>query len=263
VEKALEYEAARQIKLLKNGQAVVQETLLFDGANGTTQPMRGKEESSDYRYFPDPDLPPLQISESWIKEIRSKLPKLPEQRYHELIEVYGLSGYDAGVLTAEREFADYFEGVFNACSNAKAASNWITTELFGLLRKNGLEILHSPISARNLGELIRLIDQETISGKMAKSVFEEMFAGGEPPAAIVERKGLRQITGEEEVLAIVRQVLAQSQPQLKDCLEGNEKVLGYFVGQVMKLSGGSANPKTVNQLLRKEIERIKSERNIS
>ena len=260
VEKALEYEAARQIKLLKSGRPVIQETLLFDSQNGVTHPMRDKEESSDYRYFPDPDLPPLLIAESWIQEVRSKMPKLPEQRLHELMTIYGLSAYDAGVLTAEREFVDYFEEVFNHCSNAKAACNWITTEIFARLRRQSLDLTNPPVPATALGALIELIDRDVISGKMAKTVFEEMQATGADPEAIVAQRGLKQLTSKDELSALARQVLKQHPRQLDEYIGGNERLLGFLVGQVIKASGGNANPKIANQLLRSEIELIRQKR---
>ena len=259
VEKALEYEIARQLKILRSGQPIVQETRLFDSDSGTTQPMRGKEESADYRYFPDPDLPPLVIEESWIREVKGTMPKLPEDRYCELVEVCGLNPYDANVLTAEREIVDYFEEVFRVSGNAKAASNWITTELFGHLNQKNLSIDASPVSAERLGEMIRLIENDEISGKMAKNVFEEMFQKGVSARDVIAKQGLRQITDESEILALVQEVFKQNRPQLLQYLEGNDKVLSYFVGQVMKLTAGSASPKTVNKVIRNEAERIKRE----
>jgi len=257
VEKALEYEAARQIKLLRSGREVVQETLLFDSQTGVTHPMREKEESSDYRYFPDPDLPPLIISESWIEDLRARMPKLPEQRLTELMQTFGLNAYDAGVLTAEREYVDYFEEVFNYCSNAKAACNWITTEVFSWLHKHNLDLSRFPIPAVHLGSLISMVDREIISGKMAKSVFEEMFLSGADPETIVSRRGLKQITREDEVRTVIKQVLDHHPRQVQELLAGNQKLFGFLVGQVMRASGGNASPKLVNQLLRQEIELIK------
>jgi aspartyl-tRNA(Asn)/glutamyl-tRNA(Gln) amidotransferase subunit B len=258
VERALEYEIARQLSILKAGQQVIQQTLLFDSANGTTRPLRSKEESSDYRYFPDPDLPPVVVEESWVREVRSKLPKLPAQWTNDLVAEYGLSLYDATVLTGERASAEYFYAVVEACRNAKAACNWVTSELFGLLNKDGLSIEQSPISAASLGQLIKLIDDETISGKMAKSVFEEMFATGKDPLTIVSEKGLKQISNDEDILKVVRAEFDANPTQLAGFLGGNERLLGFFVGQVMKSTGGSANPKKVNELIRQEAERRKS-----
>ncbi|MCO6431077.1 MAG: Asp-tRNA(Asn)/Glu-tRNA(Gln) amidotransferase subunit GatB [Deltaproteobacteria bacterium] len=256
VEKALEYETARQLSLLKAGKQIRQETLLFDSASGSTRPMRGKEESSDYRYFPDPDLPPVVVEERWIREIRSQMPKLPEQISKELVEIYGLTPYDAGVLTSERDNVDFYLAVYDVCQNAKAACNWVTSELFGALNQQGLDISTSPVNAANLGALIKLIDSEIISGKMAKSVFEEMFKTSASPQEIVEKQGLKQITSEDEILSIIRQVFDANPSQLKSLLEGNDRLHGFFVGQVMKSTGGSANPKKVNELISREAQRL-------
>ena len=257
VERALEYEIARQMAVLKAGKEVVQETLLFDSASETTRPMRSKEESADYRYMPDPDLPPLVIEERWVSEIRQRMPKLPEERLRELAEGFGLSAYDAAVLTAERPFVDYFEHVFNVCRNAKAACNWVTSELFGALNKAGLDIAKSPVKPQDLGALIKLIDTETISGKMAKGVFEEMFATGKPPEQIVNERGLRQITDDNAITKIVQAVFENNPSQVKEYLGGNERLFGYFVGQVMKAASGSANPKKVNEVLRQELLKLR------
>lgn len=257
VERALEYEIARQMSLLKSGKTIIQETLLFDSATGVTKPMRSKEESADYRYFPDPDLPPLVIEESWIREVTSRMPKLPEERVKELVEGYGLTMYDAQVLTAERSFADFFEEVFQVCQNAKLACAWVTSELFGMLNKAGLELKKSPISAKNLGELLKLIDSETISGKMGKSVFEEMFASSRPAQEIVAEKGLKQITDDDEIRRIVEDVFSKNASQLQGYLAGNERLHMFFVGQVMKATSGSANPKKVNEVIAAELKKRK------
>lgn len=257
VERALEYEIARQMSILKSGKSVVQETLLFDSGTGVTKPMRSKEESADYRYFPDPDLPPLVIEESWIREVTSRMPKLPEERVKELVEGYGLTRYDAEVLTAERSFIDFFEEVFNVCQNAKLACAWVTSELFGMLNKSALDLKNSPISARNLGELLKLIDAETISGKMGKAVFEEMFASGRAPQEIVAEKGLKQITNDDEIRRIVEDVFAKNDSQLQSYLGGNERLHMFFVGQVMKATSGSANPKKVNEVILAELKKRK------
>lgn len=257
VERALEYEIARQMSVLKNGKEVIQETLLFDSTSGTTRSMRSKEGSADYRYFPDPDLPPLVIEESWVEEIRSTMPKLPEQRTKELCEVYGLSSYDAAVLTAERICADYFEEVFKICSNAKAASNWVTSELFGALNKAGLDISRSPVSAAHLGELIALVESDALSGKMAKAVFEEMFASGKSATQIVKERGLQQVTDEGSIRTAIKKVFDANPAQLSDYLKGNDRLHGFFVGKVIKESGGNANPKKVNELIADELNKLK------
>ncbi len=258
VEKALEYEIARQYAVLKGGKEVLQETLHFDPASGTTRSLRSKEESAEYRYFPDPDLPPLVIEQSFVEEIKALMPKLPEQRSKELIEVHGLTAYDAAVLTSERSIVDYYDEVFKVCANAKAASNWVTSELFGLLNKNGLPIEKTPVSAADLGALIKLVDSEAISGKMAKTVFEEMFLSGRSPQTIVQEKGLKQITSPEEVMKLIQAVFQQNAAQLNGFIAGDDRLHGFFVGQVMKASGGKANPKMTNDLVRDEIIRLRN-----
>jgi len=258
VERALEYEIARQAAQLQSGRAIVQETLLFDTESGATRSMRSKEESSDYRYFPDPDLPPLVVEESWIRDIHSRMPALPQQQLKTFVEVYGLSRYDAELLTAEPLYAEYFDRTFKICSNAKAACNWMTSELFGLLNKHGLTLPQSPVSAEHLGELVRLIDDEVISGKMAKSVFEEMFASGRSGREIVAEKGLQQITGDDEIARIVNQTFDAHPQQFAEFTGGNPRLHGFFVGQVMKASGGAANPKKVNEIISREAARRKA-----
>jgi aspartyl-tRNA(Asn)/glutamyl-tRNA(Gln) amidotransferase subunit B len=252
VERALEYEIARQTAILKAGQAVVQQTLLFDSTNGTTRPMRSKEESADYRYFPDPDLPPVVVEESWIREVQRTLPKLPSAWAHELVTEFGLSQYDASVLTSERASAEYYHQVVAACGNAKAACNWVTSELFGMLNKEGLSIEQSPVTAKNLADLITLVDTDVISGKIAKSVFEEMFSTKKDPNTIINEKGLKQLSNDDEILAIVRAEFDKNPEQFAGYLGGNERLHGFFVGQIMKVTGGQANPKKVNELIRTE-----------
>jgi aspartyl-tRNA(Asn)/glutamyl-tRNA(Gln) amidotransferase subunit B len=252
VERALEYEIARQMAILKAGQEVIQQTLLFDSDTGATRPMRSKEESSDYRYLPDPDLPPVVVEESWIREIRKRLPKMPGQWASELVSEYGLSLYDATVLTGERAHVEYFFEVFRACENAKAACNWVTSELFGALNRAGLDISTSPVSAVSLGSLIKMVEGEALSGKMAKSVFEEMFASGKTPEQVVDEKGLKQISNDDEILAIISKVFDANPSQLAGYLGGNERLHGFFVGQIMKATAGSANPKKVNDLILRE-----------
>jgi aspartyl-tRNA(Asn)/glutamyl-tRNA(Gln) amidotransferase subunit B len=252
VERALEYEIARQTAILKAGNKVVQQTLLFDSENGSTRPMRSKEESADYRYFPDPDLPPVVVEESWVQEVKGRLPRLPAEWANELVSEYGLSLYDATVLTTERAFVEYYHEVVATCGNAKAACNWVTSEFFGALNKAGLEIEQSPVTAKALGELIKLVEDDVISGKMAKSVFEEMFATGKSPGVIVNEKGLKQLSNDDEILAVIKKEFDANPGQLAGYLGGNERLHGFFVGQVMKATGGSANPKKVNDLIRQE-----------
>ena len=252
VERALEYEIARQTSILKAGQEVIQQTLLFDSGTGTTRPMRSKEESADYRYFPDPDLPPVVVEESWIREVQRTLPKLPAEWANELVSEFGLSLYDATVLTTERASVEFYHQVVAACGNAKAACNWVTSELFGMLNKASLGIEETPVSAQDLGELIKLIDTDVISGKIAKSVFEEMFATSKNPNTIINEKGLKQLSNDEDILKIVRAEFDGNPEQLSGYLSGNERLHGFFVGQVMKATGGQANPKKVNELIRAE-----------
>jgi aspartyl-tRNA(Asn)/glutamyl-tRNA(Gln) amidotransferase subunit B len=252
VERALEYEIARQTAILKAGNKVVQQTLLFDSENGSTRPMRSKEESADYRYFPDPDLPPVVVEESWVQEVKGRLPRLPAEWANELVSEYGLSLYDATVLTTERAFVEYYHEVVATSGNAKAACNWVTSEFFGALNKAGLEIEQSPVTAKALGELIKLVEDDVISGKMAKSVFEEMFATGKAPGVIVNEKGLKQLSNDDEILAVIKKEFDANPGQLAGYLGGNERLHGFFVGQVMKATGGSANPKKVNDLIRQE-----------
>lgn len=257
VEKAIEYEVLRQLKIIKSGERVIQETRLFDSEAGVTRSMRSKEESADYRYFPDPDLPPIVIEESWIHDIRERMPTLPGEHFRTLVEVYGLSSYDAGVLTAEKVTYDYFCKVLEVCQNAKAASNWLTSELFGYLNREGLELTKSLVRPQGLGELIKLVDEEVLSGKMAKTVFEEMCKSGAAPEQIVDERGLRQITDSSELRSIIVEVLDQSSVQVEQYLSGNEKIRGFFVGQVMKRTNGTANPKLVQDILDEELEKRK------
>lgn len=253
IERALEYEIARQTAVLQGGGSIVQETLLFDSANGSTRLMRSKEESSDYRYFPDPDLPPLVVEESWVERIRREMPRLPEQWAKELVEVMGLTPYDAGVLTAERANAEYFNEVALLSKNPRGACNWVTTELFGMLNKHHKTLEESPISAKQLAELVRLVDEEVLSGKMAKIVFGEMFATGRDPGAIIEQKGLRQITNDEEITKLVGVAFEKYPQQAAEFVGGNDRLRPFFVGKTMEVSGGSANPKKVNEAITREL----------
>ena len=249
---AVEYEAARQIELIEDGGAVEQETRLFEPAKGETRSMRTKEEAHDYRYFPDPDLLPLDLEQSYVDELKATLPELPSDRKHRFETEFGLSPYDAGVLVAERETADFFETAADG-RDAKLAANWVISELFGRLNKAEKEISGSPVSAEALGGLIDLIEDDTISGRIAKDVFDEMFETGKDAAAIVAAKGLEQITDTGEIESIIDGIIAGAPEQVVQFRDGNEKVMGWFVGQVMKASQGKANPKTVNELLRKKL----------
>ena len=249
---AIDYEARRQVEVIEDGGEIVQETRLFDADKGVTRSMRSKEEAHDYRYFPDPDLLPLVLTEEYIERIKADLPELPEEKKARFVAELNLSTYDAEVLVAERAVAEYFEEAADG-RDAKTAANWITSELFGALNRHDLEIGDSPISASQLGGLVDLIADGTISGRIAREVFEEMWESGKDAAAIVEEKGLKQVSDSGELEAIVDRVIASGETQVAQFRDGNEKVLGWFVGQVMKLSQGKANPQIVNEILRKKL----------
>ncbi len=252
VMQAVEVEAERQVEVWEDGGEVVQETRLFDPNKGETRAMRTKEFAHDYRYFPDPDLLPVKLEDGFVDQIRSTLPELPDEKKARLINDLGLSAYDAGVIVADRDTAAYFEEAADG-HDAKTVTNWLTTNLFGALNKRGLDIGDSPVSARHLGELVGLIEDETISTKIAKDVFEDMLETSKSPGDIVEEKGLKQITDTGAIEAIVDQVIADNPGQADDVRGGNDKAIGWFVGQVMKASQGKANPGQVNQLLRAKL----------
>jgi aspartyl-tRNA(Asn)/glutamyl-tRNA(Gln) amidotransferase subunit B len=252
VEQAIAYEARRQIEVLEAGGEVVQETRLFDADKGVTRAMRTKEEAHDYRYFPDPDLLPVTLDPDWVEEIRAGLPELPDQKKARFMADLGLSAYDAGVLVAERETAAFFEAAAEG-RDAKLAANWVTGELFGALNRSGLELAEAPVDAARLGGLLDLVADGTISGRIAKEVFEAMWESGQSAADIVEQKGLKQISDEGAIAAIVDRLVADNPEQAEQFRAGNEKVIGWFVGQVMKATQGKANPGVVNQLLREKL----------
>ncbi len=251
VGRAIEYEARRQVELLEAGGAVAQETRLFDAVRGETRPMRTKEEAHDYRYFPDPDLLPLELDEAFIDKIRADLPELPDAKKARFIKEYGLSAYDAEVLVAERECAEYFETAAKG-RDPKLVANWIITELFGALNRIGRDIALSPISCERLGELVDLIENGTISGRIAKDVFSDMLESGEAPADIVERKGLKQISDTGALEKIIDELIAANPGQVES-YKKNPKALGWFVGQVMRQTQGQANPQLVNQVLKQKL----------
>ncbi len=257
VQHALEHEIQRQIRVLESGGEVVQETRLWDSDVGVSKPMRSKEEAEDYRYFPDPDLPPLVVDEATVEELRSRLPELPMARYRRLIDALGISAQDARALTAEREIADYFDaavaayGEDNRDRGARGIGNWMQTELTRLLNRDQRDIADCPARPEHLAALVRLIDEGTISGKIAKSVFEKMYDTGDAPEAIVEREGLVQISDEGAIEEIARRIVEANPKQAADYRAGKQKLLGFFVGQVMKETRGKANPQTVNQVLRR------------
>ena len=250
---AIEFEAARQVEIYDNGGEVVQETRLFDSQKGTTRSMRSKEHAHDYRYFPDPDLLPLVFSDELVAEIKATLPELPDERKDRYINDFGLSPYDAGVLVAEKDTAIYFEEVAKG-RDAKMAANWVINNLFAVLSDKGVGISESPISAPNLGELLGLIADDTISTKIAKDVFEVMLETGDAPQKIVEDKGLKQITDTGAIEAAVDAAIAAGTAQVAQYKGGNEKILGWFVGQVMKATQGKANPGQVNKLLKEKLD---------
>lgn len=252
VMQAIEYEAERQVDLYDNGGDVDQETRLYDPDRGETRSMRSKEEAHDYRYFPDPDLLPVDLTQEYVDTIRAGLPELPDAKQRRFVTAYGLADADATILVAERETAEFFEEVADG-RDAKLAANWIIHELFAILNKDGKDISGSPVTAGALGKLVGLLSEDTISNRIAKDVFEEMVASGGDPEAIVEEKGLMQITDTSEIEAAVDQVIAGNPDQAQQFKDGNQKVAGWFVGQVMKATQGKANPQMVNDLLRKKL----------
>ncbi len=253
VVRALEYEIARQSEAVRRGEPLAQETRLFDAARGVTESMRAKEEAMDYRYFPEPDLPPLIIEEQRAEEARRQLPELPQERRERFLGQYGLPAQDADFLTLERPLADYFESAAGESGSPKAAANWVSSELIGRLNAAGLTIAASPVKPASLARLIRLIEDGTISGKIAKTVFDEMFAEGGEPAAIIERRGLRQISHEPAIREAVAKVMADNPGQVEQYRKGKTATLGWFVGQVMKATGGKANPALVNAILQETL----------
>ena len=254
VERAIGYEIERQIDVLEGGGEVVQETRLYDPGRDETRPMRSKEEAMDYRYFPDPDLLPLEISEAMIEEVRTQLPELPDAKRQRFTEQYGISAYDAGVIAATREMADFFEdAVRRLPGQAKLVANWVMGELAAALNRDNLEIAESPVNAERLAALLARITDNTISGKIAKEVFEAMWAGQGTADEIIETRGLRQITDSSAIEAMIDEILAANPQQIEQYRAGKTKVLGFFVGQVMKASRGKANPAQVNALLKAKL----------
>ena len=253
ISQAIQYEAERQVEILENGGVIDQETRLFDTSTGETRSMRSKEDAHDYRYFPDPDLLPLELSDSQISEIRSDMPELPDQLVERLISEYGITKYDANVIVEEKEYVHYYE---NSAKNrdGKLVVNWMTSELFGLLKKNNIQFNQNPISPNHLNELVELIENKTISGKIAKDVFEIMFATSKSPKMIVKENGLEQVTDDSSIEVFVDQVLNENKDKVKEYLSGKDKLFGFFVGQVMKVSQGKANPSLVNKILKSKLK---------
>lgn len=254
VERAILYEVERQIALLESGGKVKQETLLYDPAKNETRSMRSKEEANDYRYFPDPDLLPLFITEEQIEKVRSHLPELPQQKHQRFMEQYGLSAYDATVLVSSRAMADYFEKAVVASGNqAKLTANWIAGELSAALNKSDMDIMDSPVSADELGKLVLRIADDTISGKIAKTVFESLWNKEGDVDQIIEKQGLKQVTDSSAIEALIEKILSANPQQVADYRSGKDKLVGFFVGQAMKESGGKLNPKQLNELLKEKL----------
>jgi len=255
VEKALSFEIFRQKEILEDGGQIIQETRLWDPDKNRSTSMRGKEEAHDYRYFPDPDLLPLVIDDDWIDSIQNSIPELPDEKKERFMDEYHLPAYDADFLTSNRELADYFETCVKDFPNPKQVSNWVMGSLMGLLNVQGKSITESPISSKDLAQLLQLIDKKTISSKIAKTVFDEMAQTGRPPEEIVTEKGLVQVTDKSAIKAVVLKVLQQCSTEVKDYKNGKTKLFGFFVGQVMKETKGKANPKMVNEILKNLLEK--------
>jgi len=253
IQKAIEYEVDRQTKLLDQGDTVKQETRLYDADRNETFPMRSKEEAHDYRYFPDPDLVPIMIDEAWVEELRKTIPELPEQKRERFVKSYKIPEYDAGVLTSSKPLADYFEQCTALFPQPKTISNWMMGDLLRELKKDGRNIVDCPVSPSALVDLLKLIESGTISGNIAKGIFEEMYQTQKSAGSIVEEKGLKQITDSSAIEKIVAEVLQANPSQVEEFKSGKGKVLGFLVGQVMKASKGKANPAMVNKLLKKKM----------
>ena len=249
---AIVFEANRQVDLIEKGKKIDQETRLFDTKKNETRSMRSKEDAHDYRYFPDPDLLPLELKNDFIQKIKSEIPELPDEKKKRFIDKFNLSSYEANILVSDKETSEYFEKVIKN-SDVKLSTNWITGELFALLNENDLGIAQSPISAENLSKLINLIKDGTISGKIAKTVFELMANGDKDPQKIVEEKGLKQQSDPKTLELLIDKVIAENPDKVKEYKSGKEKLFGFFVGQTMKVSDGKANPKLVNDILKKKL----------
>jgi len=254
IEKAIEYEIERQIDAIESGEKIIQETRLYDSDKNRTFSMRTKEEAQDYRYFPEPDLLPVRVSPMWIEDIKSHLPELPLQRFERFVREYGLPEYDSQILTQSKDMAGYFEVVAKVSKNPKASSNWIMVELLRCLNEEKKEIVDSPVSSQNMAELIASIDSGKISGKIAKTVFEEMYKTSEAPEKIIKEKGLAQVSDSGSIEKWIDQIIESNPGQVSQYRSGKDKLFGFFVGQVMKVSKGQANPELVNELLLKKLK---------
>ena len=250
---AIQSEAERQVDILESGGKINQETRLFDTSTGETRSMRSKEDAHDYRYFPDPDLLPLEFSDSWVQEIKKTLPELPDSLKKRLVNDFEITPYDASILVEEKDYVDFYQKAAKG-QDGKLTANWMITELFGALKKENLTLSNSPISPENLGKLVSLISKGTISGKIAKDVFAEMMTSKKSPSDIVKDKGLEQVSDDTEILKLIDKVISENKDKVNDYLGGKDKLFGFFVGQVMKLSQGKANPGIVNNLLKEKLK---------
>jgi len=257
VERAINFEINRQIELIEDGGKIIQETLLWDADANEAHPMRSKEEAHDYRYFPDPDLVPIEINADWFNSIKTGVPELPDAKRERFISKLSLPVYDAEVLTQTKELANYFEQVVSVTNEAKTASNWVMVEVLKVLNEQKVDVKNFPVTPQNLGGLIQLIQKGTISGKIAKEVFAEMITSAKTAEAIVEEKNLVQISDTSEIEKIIQDIFNANENQVNEFLEGKEKVFGFFVGQTMKATKGKANPQVVNELLMKKFESLK------
>ena len=253
VQKAIEYEIKRQTHILDNDEKVIQQTRLWDTSNNETIPMRTKEEAHDYRYFPDPDLVPIVVNDEWIEKIRKDLPELPDEKRKRFVKQYKIPEYDAGVLTSSRPLADYYEQCVEMFPHPKTTSNWIMSDILRVLKRDDKEIMDCPVTPKHLTDMLKMIENRTISSKIAKTVFEEMYSSGIPPVEIVKKKGLVQISNEDSILKIIQEVLSKNQVEVEAYRNGKTKLLGFFVGQVMKETQGKANPALVNKLLKENL----------
>ncbi len=254
VQHAIEYEIERQAAILDSGGTIEQETRLYDADRGVTQTMRSKEEAHDYRYFPEPDLVPMRVDQPWIDRVRAALPELPEAKQQRYIEAYGLPAYDAEVLTADRELAAYFERTVELFNQPKVVSNWVMGDVMRELNRHHITPDQAPVTPAHLAGMLQLVDEGTISGKIAKTVFDEMYQSGKQAQQVVEEKGLVQMNDSSELESLIRQVVESNPSQVEEYRSGKQKVLGFFVGQTMKATQGKANPKMVNELLRQMLD---------
>ncbi len=253
VQRAIEYEIKRQTHILDNDEKVIQQTRLWDTGKNETILMRTKEEAHDYRYFPDPDLVPIVVNDEWIEKIRKDLPELPDEKRKRFVKQYKIPEYDAGVLTSSRPLADYYEQCLEMFPHPKSTSNWIMSDILRVLKRDDKEIMDCPVTPKHLTDMLKMIENRTISSKIAKTVFEEMYSSGIPPVEIVKKKGLVQISDEDSILKIIQDVLNKNQVEVEAYRNGKTKLLGFFVGQVMKETQGKANPALVNKLLKENL----------